>query len=199
MSSVESDTLLTGVLMKKGSNYKTWKQRAFVFTKADKVLEYYVPGAPQNDANKKGMGRVLAVCDIDDRKGKRQHRIDIEIERDAAFPGGKWLPMAAPDAGEKQRWLDALRGAVPTRQESALDDDGNDPTGTAEPMDSEPRNFTDLTKEAQEAGVIVMAAADARPLVEVEGFDSKGVECMFLLLRHIQMDWHKDPIPHHLH
>ena len=36
MSSVESDTLLTGVLMKKGSNYKTWKQRAFVFTKADK-------------------------------------------------------------------------------------------------------------------------------------------------------------------
>ena len=63
----------------------------------------------------KGRATVVGVADVPERRGKRPHRFDLELERHADFPGLTWMAVRAYDAETKARWLDALLPQIAAR------------------------------------------------------------------------------------
>ena len=72
----------------------------------------------------KGRGIVVAVCDVEDREGKRPYRIDVQLKRHHDHPGAPWIALCAGDAATKAKWLGGLPQEI-MRKPTLLDEDGN--------------------------------------------------------------------------
>ena len=116
----------------------TWKQRDFRYVTATRELTFRDPKGvikgtyrdgrelTYRDFSAEGRATVTGVSDVPDRKGKRQNRFDVELERhpecthaDAAG----WLAVSARNAATKAKWLSGLQD-IP-RKNTLLDEDGN--------------------------------------------------------------------------
>ena len=143
-----------------------WKRCIFNFTVEDNEIIWR-----DSKGRIKGRATVVGVSDVPDRRGKRQHRIDLEVKRHPDFPGTTWLSVCARDAATKANWLAGLPQEI-ARKNTMLDEDGNPGMGTldaalaaaeeAEAARAEEEQMASAAARAVEEQAAAAAAAEAR-------------------------------------
>jgi hypothetical protein len=95
-------TTLSGTLEKKGAIRQNWQHRHFVFDPTTKHLAYYTDSRCF-EADLKGEGTVSGVDDVPNRRGKRQHRFNIQMAHHIQRKCAGQVEVAAESPAEKAK------------------------------------------------------------------------------------------------
>ena len=177
---------LQGTLVKKlPSRFgDSWKQRDFAFDAATGELTYSFEGKT------KGKGTVKSVADVVDRKGKRQFRFDMELDRHADHPGSQWICVCAPDLATKAKWIANLPQSV-ARKPTLLDEDGNvgegaDAAIAAAAAAEETGNDDPEDDGAGDDATVPLAETDGQPLTFADAVAAANAEFTPLTVHEVQ-------------